>query len=99
MCSLLRSIGRRTLAKADVVEFLEETAPTEPVLPAPSFWFSLLGASSPFPRSLLEPLLFEEHATAELNEPAITAVHTTTWVIPASSLVYQTKSASLGVPW
>jgi hypothetical protein len=31
------------------------------------------------------PPFCEEHATAELNEPAITAVHTTALVIPASS--------------
>jgi hypothetical protein len=39
-------------------------------------------------RPLDPPLLplFEEHAIAELNEPAITAVHTTALVIPASSI-------------
>ena len=41
------------------------------------------------PATSLDPPLppfFEEHPTAELNEPAITAVHTTALVIPASSI-------------
>jgi hypothetical protein len=45
------------------------------------------GSLHPLATSLDPPLppFFEEHATAALNEPAITAVHTAALVIPASS--------------
>jgi hypothetical protein len=59
--------------------------PTEPVRLPFLFWLSLLEASSPMPTPLPSPPLFEEHATVEINEPAITPAHFAALVIPAST--------------